>query len=129
MTTLEIIRLVATEFASVPDEVILQWAELAKPYVSKEKFGKLYDQALAYMICHLMKSSGLGIDALGDYAKMGASAGMAGISSLSDGGSSISFAWPNQTVTSAEMVFSGTIYGRMYLALLRLVIVPITIDH
>ena len=129
MTALEIIRLVGTEFSDVSDEDVLLWISLARPFVSKEKFGKLYDTGVAYMTCHMMKTTGLGEDVLGDYAKMAAASGVAGIGSISDGGSSISFTWPNQAVTSADMVLSGTVYGRQYLALLRLVIVPITIDH
>ena len=129
MTVLEIIRIVGTEFESVSDETLGQWIELALPLVSKDKFGNLYNQALAYMVCHIMKTFGLGDDDMGSYGRLGMSAGAAGISSLSDGGSSISFSFPNQQVNSAEMVLSSTIYGRQYLALLRLVIVPITIDH
>lgn len=129
MTALEIIRLVGTEFEEIDDSELEQWVELARPFVSKEKFGKLYEQALAFMVCHMMKMGGLGEDTLGEYGKMGAASGMAGISSISDGGSSISFSWPGQTAVNAEAVYSQTTYGRQYLALLKLVIVPITIDH
>lgn len=129
MTALEIIRLVGSEFEDIDDDELGQWVEIARPFVSKEKFGKFYEQALAFMVCHMMKMGGLGEDTLGEYGKMGAASGMAGISSISDGGSSISFSWPGQTAITADAVYAQTTYGRQYLALLRLVIVPITIDH
>ena len=130
MEALDIIRLVGDEFSGVSDAVVGQWIELARPFVSKKVFGKLFEQALAYFTCHMMKISGNGVDLLGDLGKMGGSAGVAGIQSISDGGSSISFAWSGaQAVTSAEMVLSETVYGRQYLAIARLVVVPITIDH
>ena len=130
MEALDIIRLVGDEFSGVSDAVVGQWIELARPFVSKKVFGKLFEQALAYFTRHMMKISGNGVDLLGDLGKMGGSAGVAGIQSISDGGSSISFAWSGaQAVTSAEMVLSETVYGRQYLAIARLVVVPITIDH
>lgn len=129
MTALEIVRLIGGEFDNEDDETIEQWVELVSPYVSKKKFGKFYDQAIAYLVCHFMKMSGKGDDVLGEMGKMGMAAGAKGIGSISDGGSSISFTNPSQAFTNADTVFSLTTYGQQYLALLRLVIVPITIDH
>ena len=129
MTALEIVRLVGGEFDNEDDAALEQWIELVRPYVSKEKFGKLYEQAIAYLVCHFMKSAGKGEDTMGEMGRMGLSAGANGIASISDGGSSISFANIGQAFTNADSVFSTTTYGRQFLALLRLVIVPITIDH
>lgn len=50
MEPLELFRLVATEFSEVEDEEVEKWMELAKPFVSKKKFGNTYDHAIAYRI-------------------------------------------------------------------------------
>ena len=45
--TLQIVRLVATEFENLSDETIEMWIDLTAPLISKKVFGKLYEQALA----------------------------------------------------------------------------------
>ena len=78
MEALEIIRLFGEEFKDVDDAVIEKWIELAKPLVSKKLFGDLYDQALAYLVCHKMKLAGKGenpLGSIGSIASMGFSIG------------------------------------------------------
>ena len=125
MTAVEIIRLVGEEFGNESDEKLEQWIEFAKPFVSKKQFGKLYDHALALFVCHKMKMAGLGENTLGDLGKV--SNGFSA-SSVSDGGSSISFAnsGANNLVTNAE--FGMTIYGTQYLQLIKMCVVPIHIS-
>ena len=50
MTVIETIRLVGSEFKDVPDAELEQWIELVSPMVGKKQFGKLYEQALAYLV-------------------------------------------------------------------------------
>lgn len=50
--TLQIVRLVATEFEDLSDETIEMWIDLTKPLISKKVFGKLYEQALALLTAH-----------------------------------------------------------------------------
>ena len=54
MTVIEIIRLIGKEFASVQETDLEKWIEITEPRVSKKQFGKLYEQALAYRVCHKM---------------------------------------------------------------------------
>lgn len=122
MTVIEIIRLIGGEFSTVADEELEKWIEIVRPMVSSKQFGKLYNQAVAYLVCHKMKMSGLGDKPLGDIGTIGI--GFA-VGSVSEGGSSISFG-ANQSsniVTDAELGL--TAYGVQYLSLRRLVIVPI----
>ena len=122
MTVIEIIRLIGGEFASVSDETLGKWIEIVRPMVSSKQFGKLYEQAVAYLVCHKMKMSGLGENPLGDIGTIGI--GFA-VGSVSEGGSSISFG-ANQSsniVTDAELGL--TAYGVQYLSLRKMVIVPI----
>lgn len=128
MTVVEMVRMISgDEFADVPDADILKWDEFISPFVSKKQFGKLYERAKALLICHKMTMAGLGNNALGDLGKIGNSFVA---SSVSDGGSSISYAnggAAGNIQMNAE--FGFTVYGMQYLQLLKMVIVPINISR
>ena len=125
MTAIEIIRLLGDEFKNEPNEKLEQWIAFAKPLVSKKQFGKLYEHALALLVCHKMKMAGLGENTLGDLGKV---ANGFSATSVSDGGSSISFAnsGANNLETNAE--YGKTVYGVQYLQLLKVCVVPIHIS-
>ena len=90
MTVVEMVRLISdNEFENMSDEEILAWDEFVSPMVSKKQFGRLYNHAKALLICHKMKMAGLGENSLGALGSIGNSFVA---SSVSDGGSSISFA-------------------------------------
>lgn len=125
MTAIEIIRLVGQEFSKISDEDLEKWIEICKPMVSKKQFGKLYEQALANLVCHKLKMHGQGENPLGELGTIGI--GFA-VGSVSEGGSSVSFG-ANQSsnlVTDAELGL--TVYGLQFLSLRRLVIIPIHIS-
>lgn len=122
MTTIEAIRLFGAEFEDVDDETLEKWVEVVKPLVSKEKFGKLYNNALAYLVCHNMKLAGLGSNPFGEIAAMGAGFS---INSVSAGRTSISFGANQSSNLAADAELVLTIYGLRFLQLRRLVIVPI----
>ena len=117
-------------FDDVADKELEWWIDLVRLYVSKEKFGKYYEKAVALYACHTLQMHGYGDDSLlGDTAKIAREASGAGISSISDGGSSVSFMGGQSMVGSSDAELAQTIFGRQYLALRRVLIVPITIDH
>lgn len=121
MSILNIFRLIATEFEDIPDETVNQWIEICSPMVSKSRFGKLYEQAVAYFTAHRMKITGLGDNTLGDIGDA------LRVGSYSEGGVSISF--NGSSVLSdktAEAEFGLTQYGLQYLTIKRSVIMPIT---
>lgn len=126
MTALEMIRVIGTEFAEVPDEVLNQWIEIVKPMVSKKQFGKLYEQGLAFLVCHKLKMIGLGKNPLGDEYSM-SSLGF-GVSSVSEGGSSISFGASQSSNLAPDAELALTSYGLQYLSIRRMVIVPIHVS-
>lgn len=118
MTPTEIIALVGKEFSSVPAEEVGKWLEISKPLLSKEKFGELYDQALAYLVCHRMKMAGLGVNeegTVGDTLR---------VTNYSEGNRSIGFSAPQGSLTDAELAL--TAYGIQFLSIRRKVIIPIT---
>ena len=123
MTALEIIRIIATEFSEVEDETICKWIELSKPYVSKHVFGKDYEQALAYLVCHKMKMAGMGDNSGGSVADT------IRVTSYSEGSTSIGY--NNGGISSnspAEAEYYLTSYGIQYISFRRIHVVPILIS-
>lgn len=119
------VRVLAKEFDEVPVEEIEILYEMVEPLVDKEKFGKLYNQALALLICHKLKMAGQGESVMGG---MGSIANGLTVGSISDGGTSISFSGNAQGDGSAEAEYALTVYGMQYVSLRKLVIVPILIN-
>ena len=120
MTVIDMIRLIGPEFDNVSDVDLEQWIEFALPFVSKKQFGKLYNQALALFICHKMKVANLGDSNNG----MGTFADAVRFSSYSEGSRSVSF--NNGINGSADDELKLTPYGLQYIALRKMVVVPIT---
>ena len=127
MKAIEFIRLIGSEFNDVSDEALEQWIEFVGPMVSKKQFGTLYDQGLALLVCHFMKMHGYGENPLGDMANNAAAMGY-GVSSVSEGGSSISFGNSASGNLQDNADLAQTVYGTEYMNLRRKVIVPIHIS-
>lgn len=124
MEVIHIIRLIATEFSSVTDNIIESWINLFRNEVSRRKFGDSYNLALAYFVCHKMKMAGIGDSILGE---LGSLKNGFGLGSVSDGGTSISFAVGGIQNLQSDAEFTMTIYGQQYLQLRKSVVVPISI--
>ena len=122
MTAIEIIRLVAPEFSEVDDTVISKWVEIVKPMVSQKQFGDLYEQAIAYLICHKLKMAGNGSNPLGELGTIGIGFS---IGSVSEGGTSVSFGAGQSSNLATDAELALTAYGLQFLSLRRLVIIPI----
>jgi len=118
------------EFDSVPNEDIEWWIDLCSMFVSKEVFGRIYEKAIALYVCHVLKMNGYGEEGtLGDTASIARDAASSGISSISDGGSSISFMGGQSMSSSSDADLGQTSYGRQFLSIRRALVVPITINH
>ena len=119
MEPLEIFRLVATEFSEVEDEEVKKWMELAKPFVSKKKFGNTYDHAIAYLTAHKLKMAGKGDNTMGkvDDALR--------VSSFSEVDASIGFSVSQGNNMAVDAEYALTIYGLQYLSIRRQRIIPI----
>ena len=116
---LKVFRLLAAEFAAVPDETLVSWLELTAPLVSKKRFGKLYDQALALLTAHRLKMAGYGdstYGTVGDTLRIG---------SYSEGETSVSFTVNQGTNLLVDAELALTQYGLEFLTLRRLVVIPI----
>lgn len=122
MTAMEIIRLTAGEFKNVDDTTIEKMIEIVRPMVSRKQFGNLYEQGLAYLVCHKLKMAGFGENPLGKLGTIGI--GFA-VGSVSEGGSSVSFGANQSSNLAADAELGLTVYGVQFLQLRRSVIVPI----
>ena len=108
MKAIQYIRLIGKEFISLTDAELHLWVEMVRPMVSRKQFGKLYEQAIAYLVCHKLKMAGYGENPLGDM-----------------GGSSISFGANQSSNLATDAELGLTAYGVQFLQLRRMVIVPI----
>ena len=122
MQAAEIVRLIGTEFVAVEDDKIETWIEIVRPMVSRKQFGNLYEQALAYLVCHKLKMGGYGESPLGDMGKIGSTFT---VGSVSEGGSSVSFGVNQGSNLAKDAELALTSYGLQFLHLRRSVIVPI----
>lgn len=125
MTVVDMIYMLSDEFKDMGEEEINDWVEFCSPFVSKKQFGKLYNHALALFVCHKMKMAGLGENTLGDLGKIG---NAYSATSVSDGGSSISFASTGAGNLTTNAEFGMTIYGTQYLQMCKTCLVPIHIS-
>lgn len=118
MSVIETFRMVAPEFELMSNDEILKWIKLAEPFVSKRRFGNLYEQAVAYLTAHKLKMSGFGDTSngtVGDSLRF---------SSVSEGGSSVSFSAP-ASLTDNDAEYALTNYGVSFLNIRRSKIIPI----
>ena len=121
MTVLETVRLIGHEFSDVSDETVNKYIELVSPMVSRKKFGKLYTQAIAYLVCHQLKTIGLGAN-----SAFGSIDDAMRVASYSEGGTSVSFSSP-QSSAQQDGELALTIYGLKFIELRKLVIMTINI--
>jgi hypothetical protein len=128
-TPLSIFRIVATEFSAVDDATVETWIDLTAPLVSRKRFGKVYEQALALLTAHRMKTANVGATGGGAGSDLDGIGGVAAafkVSSYTSGGESISF---NNNVLTSELdpdaEYSQTVYGVQYLTLRRMYMIPI----
>lgn len=119
---IDYIRMIGSEFNSVSDDKLGLWIDMVKPMVSRKQFGELYEQALAYLVCHKLKMAGNGVNPLGDLGAIGI--GFA-VGSVSEGGSSISFGANQSSNLATDAELGLTAYGVQFLQIRRMVIVPI----
>lgn len=131
MEALEIFRLVATEFADMPDddvknpdtgEVIYgvnSFLSLYSDQISEKRFGSTYQKALAYLTAHKLKMNGYGNNEngkIGDSLRVG---------SYSEGETSISYTTNQQTNLQVDAEYALTVYGLEFLTLRRNAVIPI----
>lgn len=132
MDALEIFRMVATEFAAIPDENVLDpdtgkpkvygvktFLELYSDQISEKRFGSTYQKALAYLTAHKLKMNGYGNNEngkIGDSLRVG---------SYSEGETSISYTTNQQTNLQVDAEYALTVYGLEFLTLRRNAVIPI----
>ena len=133
MDALAIFRIVATEFADIPDDDVTDpdtekvtyglrtYLELYSDQISEKRFGKSYSKALAYLTAHKLKMSGYGDNSSG----VGKIADSLRVGSVSEGETSVSFTTGQQTNLQVDAEYALTVYGLEFLTLRRNAIIPI----
>lgn len=132
MDALAIFRLVATEFADMPDNDVIDvdtgkvitygvhsFLQLYSDQISEKRFGKLYQKALAYLTAHKLKMNGYGNNdngLIGDSLRVG---------SYSEGETSITYTTNQQTNLQVDAEYALTVYGLEFLTLRRNAVIPI----
>lgn len=132
MDALEIFRLVAAEFADMPDDDVVDpgtgkvtkhgvnsFLELYSDQISEKRFGKSYQKALAYLTAHKLKMNGYGNNEnglIGDSLRVG---------SYSEGETSISYTTNQETNLQVDAEYALTVYGLEFLTLRRNAVIPI----
>lgn len=132
MEALEIFRLVATEFADMPDDDIKDpdtgkivgygvnsFLQLYSDQISEKRFGSSYQKALAYLTAHKLKMNGYG------NSENGKIADSLRVGSYSEGETSISYTTNQQTNLQVDAEYALTVYGLEFLTLRRNAIIPI----
>ena len=119
---LSVFRLIASEFASIEDEVVLQWMELSIPHLSKKRFGSRYNEALALLTAHKMKLANVGVvegeDPLFTVSKIGAG-NLMRVGSYSEGSVSLSLNSGAGQYTGINAEYGLTNYGIQLQTILR----------
>ena len=123
MTVAEMVKFIGGgEFDNIGSDEIQKWDDFVTPMVSKRRFGKLYDHAKALLICHKLTLNGKAENGLG---ALGQVRNSFTASSVSDGGTSISFAGAGAGNLASNAEYGMTVYGTQYLQMLRMCVVPI----
>lgn len=131
MNALEIFRMVATEFSSIPDEDVTDESGKVTQYgiksfislyadqISEKRFGASYQKALAYLTAHKLKMNGYGDTGAGTIADS------LRVGSYSEGETSISYTTGQSTNLQVDAEYALTVYGLEFLTLRRNAIIPI----
>ena len=132
MDALTIFRMVATEFADMPDDDVKDpdtgktitpgvnsFLQLYSDQISERRFGTSYQKALAYLTAHKLKMNGYG------NCENGKIADSLRVGSYSEGETSTSYTTNQQTNLQVDAEYALTVYGLEFLTLRRNAIIPI----
>lgn len=123
MTVEEMVKFIGGgEFDKTSLEEIKFWDDFVSPMLNKKRLGKMHDHAKALLICHKLALNGKAENGLG---ALGQVKNSYTATSVSDGGTSISFASVGAGNLAANAEYGMTVYGTQYLQVLRMCIVPI----
>lgn len=113
-----IIREVGSEFSEIPDDSVSLRIGLAEPFIGKNCFGPLYNQAVAYFVCHKMKLDGLGDNSNGTINQT------MNVTSYSEGSTSIGYSTNQSNNLQPDAEYTLTSYGLQFLSIRRSCVIP-----
>lgn len=135
-TTAQLIEVFRLTIPAMPASVVSDAElesdiEIYRDYVSEKRFGKLFPKALSYFIAHMRTLNGMIADAVAGGSGAGDPIFSAGTltsekeGDLQRGYSSSSGADADDS--DSESLLKKTMYGRLFLQLRDMVIVPVTV--
>ena len=129
---IKVFRLTIPAMAEVSDEELTSDIEIYRDYISEKRFGKLFPKALSYFIAHTRTLN----DMIGQAVASGSGAGDALLNAGSlvserEGDLSRGYAsgGSNSSGNSSDSdeILKKTLYGKLFLQLRAMVIVPATV--
>ena len=116
---LKIFRKIAPEFEKVEDRLIKEQADIFGDFLSKKRFGQFYTRAVAYFIAHQMKLNAMAAESGTDSGAL--TAGNVTMEKEGD----LQRQYADNGISSADSLLRKTVYGRQYLAIRAMCIVPL----
>lgn len=121
---LDIFYLVAPEFEKVKDNDIEAALELYQDLVSKKRFGRFYERAVALLMAHQLKLNQI----IREDAETGGDTLTKGnVTSEREGDLQRSYGNIGVTGSDEDYLLQKTIYGRLFLALRKRCIIPVSV--
>lgn len=114
---LAMVRVVASELDTIDDNTVLQYIDFAKTFVSERRFGPMYEKALAFYAAHLLTLKSITAANGATDATLTAGA----VTSEREGDLYRAYDYSG----SSSSLLSKTVYGKQYLELLKMCIVPV----
>lgn len=115
---LAMVRVIASELDTIDDNTVLQYIDFAKTFVSERRFGPMYEKALAFYAAHLLTLKS--ITAANGATDAALTAGA--VTSEREGDLQRTYDYSSG---SSSSLLSKTVYGKQYLELLKMCIVPV----
>lgn len=125
MTQLEIFRKIAPEFKRIPDDEVQGMLDLAGDILSKKRFGKMYDRAVALLAAHQFTLQTM----IANDENAGAATSLTSGALVSEREGDLQRSYGGMASSSSgddmDSLLKKTVYGLQFLALRSMCVVPV----
>lgn len=125
MTQLEIFRKIAPEFKQIPDDEVQGMLDLAGDILSKKRFGKMYDRAVALLAAHQFTLQTM----IANDENAGAATSLTSGALVSEREGDLQRSYGGMASSSSgddmDSLLKKTVYGLQFLALRSMCVVPV----
>lgn len=125
MTQLEIFRKIAPEFKQIPDDEVQGMLDLAGDILSKKRFGKMYDRAVALLAAHQFTLQTM----IANDENAGAATSLTSGALVSEREGDLQRSYSGMASSSSgddmDSLLKKTVYGLQFLTLRSMCVVPV----